>query len=223
MFTAAFYFITGLFAPARPTEEEIEGLTLEQLQALARYDGTLPYRERAVRALVWELKYRASAHARELAGAYVAELLLAEAEDTIGTLLLIPIPMHKARRKERGHNQTELLCEAALSVLSDEAPVKKVLGSPIRFNQTFSAGPFVYAPHALERARATTQQQGLERHARLKNVKGSMIVKNPKGVKGRVCIVVDDVTTTGATFAEARRALREAGASEVRCIALAQS
>ena len=196
-------FITGLFAPARPTENEIEALTLEKLQALSRYDGTLPYRERAVRALVWELKYRASAHARGLAGAYLADMLLAEAEDTIGTLLLIPAPMHQARRKERGHNQTELLCEAALKI--------------------FGADTFSYDPTLLQRVVDTKTQQGLERHERLLNVKHSMVVKNPERVKGRICIVVDDVTTTGATFAEARRALREAGASEVRCIALAQS
>jgi len=183
-------FIVGLVAPARPTEQAIGNLTLEHLQALARYDGTLPYREPAVRALVWELKYRASAHARELAGAYLADLLLAEAEDSIGTLLIIPIPMHKARRKERGHNQTELLCESALKYLS---------------------GGFTYAPHVLERTRATVQQQGLERHVRLKNLKNSMQVTNPEQVKGRVCIVVDDVSTTGATFAEAKRALKEAG------------
>ncbi len=198
-------------------------LTLSQLQALARFDGTLPYHERAVRALVWELKYRANAHARELAGAYLAELLLAEAEDTISTLLVIPIPMHASRRKERGHNQTELLCEAALGVLSGENPIKKVLGPPLPEYQTIFAGSFSYDPALLQRVVDTKTQQGLERHERLTNVKGSMIVKNPERVKGRVCIVVDDVTTTGATFAEAKRTLKAAGAAEVRCIALVQS
>jgi ComF family protein len=198
-----FYFIAGLFAPPRETEVELEALTLEKLQALARYDGTLPYHERAVRALVWELKYRARSRACELAGAYLADLLLAEAEEHIGTMLLIPMPMHEARRAQRGHNQTELLCEAAL----------KVIG----------AGPFAYDPHLLVRIKNTKTQQGLERSERLKNVKDSMLVKHPEQVKGRTCIVVDDVTTTGATFAEAKRALKAAGATEVRLVALAQS
>ncbi len=196
-------FLIGLFAPARRTEAAIEDLTLDTLQTLARFDGTLPYHESSVRALVWELKYRASNHARDIAGACLADILLAEAEDTIGTLLLIPVPMHPARRKERGHNQTELLCETAL----------KFLG----------AGAFSYDPTLLERVVDTKTQQGLERHERLLNVKHSMAVKTAERVRGRVCIVVDDVSTTGATFAEARRALKAAGASEVRCIALAQS
>ena len=45
----------------------------------------------------------------------------------------------------------------------------------------------------------------------------------PELVEGRVCIVVDDVTTTGATFEEAKRALTTAGARAVYCIALARS
>ncbi|MGC9602461.1 MAG: phosphoribosyltransferase family protein [Minisyncoccia bacterium] len=212
---AVFYFIAGLFAPPRETEKELERLTLEKLQSLARYDGSLPYHERAVRALVWELKYRARSRARELAGAYLAELLLAEAEDTIGTMLLIPMPMHEARRKERGHNQTELLCEATLKFLGN--------GKLARKNRLIFAGPFAYDPSLLVRIKNTKTQQGLERRERLKNVKNSMQVIHPEQVKGRTCIVVDDVTTTGATFAEAKRALKAAGAAEVRCVALAQS
>lgn len=194
-------FITRMLFRTRPSERLTEALTLQELEKLSRYDGTLPYAEKEVRALVWEVKYYAHGSAAQLAGEYLAQLLLAEAADVVGTPLLLPMPMHPKRRKERGHNQTEVLCEAALHVISG----------------------FSYSPHILQRIKHTAPQQGLERHSRLKNLQHSMAVADHTKVKGRVCIVVDDVTTTGASFAEAKRALREAGAAEVRCVALAQS
>lgn len=186
----------------RPTEALTHALTLQDLEKLSRYDGTLPYADPKVRALVWEVKYYKDSHAAKIAGEYVAQLLMAEAADIVGTPLLLPMPMHPKRRRERGHNQTEVLCEAALP---------------------FFGGGFAYAPELLQRTRHTVPQQGLERHSRLKNLQNTMAVTDPAKVKGRVCIVIDDVTTTGASFAEAKRALKEAGAAEVRCIALAQS
>jgi ComF family protein len=203
MFTS---FVTHALFRTRPTEKLVEALTLTDLENLARYDGTLPYSEPQVRALVWEVKYYAEGHASKIAGEYLAQLLLAEASDIIGIPLLIPMPMHPKRRKERGHNQTEVLCDCALRSLSE-----------------VGGGTFSYDPSVLTRTRHTKPQQGLERHNRLKNLKNAMAVSDASKVKGRVCIVVDDVSTTGASFAEAKRALKEAGASEVRCIALAQS
>jgi len=187
----------------RPTERVAALLTYADLEKLARYDGALPYHDHRVRALLWEVKYYASAPAVALAGKYLSELLLAEASDTVGVPLLIPMPMHPKRRRERGHNQTEVLCEAALKTI-------------------FSAD-FAYVPSVLIRTRHTKPQQGLERHNRLTNLKNSMSVSDPSQVQGRVCIVVDDVSTTGASFAEAKRALKAAGASEVRFVALAHS
>ena len=218
-----FSFLARLLFRTRRTETLVETLTLHELERMARFDGTLPYTDKRVRALVWEIKYYASGFATNLAGRYLAQHLLAEAADVVGTPLLIPMPMHPKRRHERGHNQTEVLCEAALDTLGvDKTAIKKVLGS-LSLNQTIFACSFLYAPHTLKRVRHTKPQQGLERHRRLQNVKDSMQVSDPSKIKGRVCIVVDDVTTTGASFAEAKRALYEAGAAEVRGIALAQS
>jgi predicted amidophosphoribosyltransferase len=227
-FTSISFIAKLLFRP-RPTEEAAHLLTLADLQALARYDGTLPYHEYRVRALLWEVKYYAAGYAVKLAGEYLAELLLAEAADIVGTPLLLPMPMHKKRRRERGHNQTEVLCESALESLGvGKNRFKKVLGSPSAVfgqpsGQTIFASIFSYVPDILRRTRHTKPQQGLERHDRLKNLKNSMEVSDPAKVKGRVCIVVDDVSTTGASFAEAKRALKLAGARDVRCVALAQS
>ena len=191
-----------LLLPPRRSESAVRKLSAGDLLGLATLEGPLPYHDPRVTALVWELKYRGNAAAAAMAGEYLSDLLVAEASETLGTPLLVPMPMHAARRKERGYNQTELLCEAALRTLS---------------------GGFDYAPGVLERVRNTPPQQGLARRRRLRNVKNSMHAANPARVRGRVCVVVDDVSTTGASFAEARRALFRAGAAEVRCVPLAKS
>ena len=196
------YFLDLLALPRR-TEAQVRNLSSEDLINLATLDGPLPYGDPRVRALVWELKYHGSSKAVTLAGEFLSDQLLALAAEEIGTPLLLPVPMHLERRKLRGFNQTELLCESALG--------------------SFAKSPFEYDAHVLIRTLHTSPQQGLARHKRLKNVTRAMEVADPARVRDRVCIVVDDVSTTGATFAEAKRALRLAGARVVHCIALAQS
>jgi len=194
--------LLDLVIPPRRTQLLLRSVSLAQLRELEHEDG-LPYHEPRVTALVWELKYYGDARAAALGGALLGERLLAAAAEEVGRPLLIPVPMHPARRRERGHNHSELLSQAALKAL--------------RAN----AAQIEYAPEALKRVRLTPTQQGLHRARRLQNAHGTM--EAHEKVEGRACIVVDDVTTTGATFKEAERALRERGARSIQTIALARS
>lgn len=217
--------------PPRQSERLIQALTLDDLLTLQTIDG-LPYSDEVVRALVWEVKYYANKRAAALAGELLAEELLAIASEELGRPLLVPVPMHKTRLRHRGHNQTELLCEAALIALGGGEDFSAKIVWPAmgptrdgRFEDFFagkSSKPFDYAPTALTRTRATPEQQKFSRTERLTNLKNSMQA-HPAQVSGRVCVVVDDVATTGATLAEAARALKAAGASRVHTLALAQS
>jgi ComF family protein len=195
-----FSYLLDTLLPPRPTERVVRALTLAELRGLGGEDG-LPYHDPRVTALIWELKYYGTRRSSSLAGEYLSETLLAAASEELGVPLLVPIPMHKHRRRERGHNQTEVLCRSALPHLG---------------------GALRYSPQALARTVHTKTQQGLPRQERLKNVRGSMSA-DPALVEGRACIVVDDVTTTGATLAEAKRALKVAGARAVHTVALARS
>ena len=205
--------VLDIVGTPRPTEKLVRTITLQRLRTLTlRGDrsGSLPYHDEHVRALVWELKYYANKRAAVLAGAILSDVLIGIASESLGKPLLIPVPMHKTRRRERGHNQTEVLCKAALV-------------------QAHSF--YEYFPHILVRVRHTPAQQSLHKYEREQNLKGSMQIKNKSNldkinlncVRGRVCVVVDDVSTTGATFAEATRALKSAGAAHVECVALAYS
>jgi len=192
--------LIDLLVPPRITDTLVRSLSIDDLHNLQTSEG-LPYHDHVVRALIWEVKYFANAHARRLAGELLAEEITYTAAEEVGRPLLVPVPMHHARRKTRGHNQTELMCQSALEFLRDTVE---------------------YRCDVLKRIVDTPTQQGLERSKRLKNVHNSMVADSDRAA-GRVCIVVDDVTTTGATLAEAKRALKAAGARSVHTIALAYS
>jgi ComF family protein len=194
--------LLDLLLPPRATERAVQALTLDELLTL-RAPGSLalPYREERVRALVWEVKYYANRRALDLCGEVLADSLAQAAQESLSKPLLVPMPMHPARRRQRGHNQTELLCEAALAHV-----------------QSF----FAYEPTALERVLDTRPQQGLPERQRRTNVRRAMRASDSR-VRGRHCVVLDDVSTTGASFQEAERALKAAGARSVECIALAHA
>ena len=195
---------------------ELEGLSvgtlleiLPQVEALkdkhtiALFDYSHPL----VKELVWELKYRGNNKIAHKLGVILYDVLENEIEELNLSErwvrpILIPVPISDKRRFERGWNQAELLSEQVMA--SDD---KKM---------------FRYRPRQLAKLRHTdSQTQTSSRNERLKNLKNSMKVLNPESVAGECVIVIDDVTTTGSTFAEARRALREAGARKILCVAIA--
>lgn len=103
--------------------------------------------------------------------------------------LIVPIPLHPRREKARGFNQSTLLAQE----LSVRSGIPCVL--------------------ALERVRFTRQQALLTRRQRRKNLIGSMVTC--MDVREKHILLIDDVFTTGATAAEAARALKASGAAWV--------
>jgi ComF family protein len=111
--------------------------------------------------------------------------------------VLVPVPLGRARERERGFNQAALVAER----------LGERLGIRVR-------------PRWLVRLRATAPQSELDADARRKNVTGAFAA--PSTVAGAHVAIVDDVVTTGATVAECARALRRAGARRVGVLAVAR-
>jgi ComF family protein len=159
--------------------------------SLGPYDG-------ALRVVIHELKYRG----RRRAAAQLARRLDGEprVRDVLGgSDVLVPVPLHPRRRRERGFNQAELLA----------AELGRRSALPV------SAGSLV-------RRTDTASQAGLTAARRRANVAGAFAVRNRSRVAGRVIVLVDDVYTTGATARACARALRAAGAAEVRLLTVAR-
>jgi ComF family protein len=118
----------------------------------------------------------------------------------IGGEVLVPVPVHAARLRQRGFDQAELLARAAGRLL--KLPVATVL----------------------ERATRTAAQHSLGRRARAANVGGAFAVKpsSRRQVSGSWVVLVDDVVTTGATLSGCANALYAADASAVSGLALAR-
>ena len=113
--------------------------------------------------------------------------------------LIIPVPLHLSRLKERGFNQSQLIA--------------KELGNNISCNVKASL---------LERAKPTLPQVGMKRKERVQNVKGAFQLRKDADLRGKSILLIDDVFTTGATVRECSKILKKGGANQVSVLTLAR-
>jgi ComF family protein len=172
------------------------GLTSGTPPPLLQLEWCAPYQGLA-RAALHELKYAGERRlARPLGAAVAARWARAGA----GGEAFVPVPVHEERRRRRGYDQADLIARAAASVL----------GLPM-------------IP-ALRRVRATLAQYELDRRHRARNVADAfaVVAATAPVVRGRWLVLVDDVTTTGATLASCADTLLAAGALAVSAIVVAR-
>ena len=149
----------------------------------------------AAKALVQTLKY----HNGNYLQVDIRRMLLqtGDLQEWFSDTILVPVPLHKTRERERGYNQSELLVRGIMKVF----PKCK------------------YEP-LLQRMRSTPTQTHLNAADRRKNVRGAF------GINGIVFpelnyVLVDDVMTTGATLDACAAVLKKAGAKKVKAFTLA--
>ena len=121
--------------------------------------------------------------------------------------LIVPVPLHALRQRERGFNQAELLAAGLVRALKERkgSQALRISGGYLR------------------RVRATPPQTGLSPAARRENLRGAFEAGPGAKIRGRTVVVIDDVMTTGSTLSACARALKRAGAQTVIGLTLARA
>jgi ComF family protein len=116
------------------------------------------------------------------------------------TQLIVPVPLHTKRIRQRGFNQSALIAQG----------LGRRCGLPV-------------LPGVLIRHRSTQPQTRLGRRERLQNVRGAFSIAHPALIRDRSLLLVDDVFTTGTTLNECARVLKAAGVREVHAVTVARA
>jgi len=167
---------------AAPHACRAAGAALVTVSAVGVYAGPL---RSAVHALKYEGRHAIASTLAPLLAERVGPRVVAGD-------VLVAIPLHPTRQRERGYNQSAVVAAELARLL-----------------------PLEPAPSALRRTRATADQVTLSREQRATNVRGAFAVR-AEDVRDRRVWLLDDVYTTGATLRAAAVALRAAGAREIR-------
>ncbi|HEX7487052.1 MAG TPA: ComF family protein [Vicinamibacterales bacterium] len=164
------------------------------VRAVGSYEGVL-------RRVIHCLKYEG----RRVLAVRLGEMLRERGADVLeGADLVVPVPLHWRRQHARGFNQAE--------------DIARRLDLPV--------------VRALRRVRATSPQFGLSASRRRRNVRGAFAPprrgvlrrrRHDARVRGACVVLVDDVSTTGATLQACAETLREGGAREVRALTAARA
>jgi len=144
------------------------------------------------------LKYEAIRPLANWLGDRLAEVAQADPA-TRAAEVVVPVPLHPERLKQRGFNQAELLARAAAARM--KLPME---------------------PGALERRKPRPPKLRLSRHERWQAARGAYVAAPGRRFDNRRVLLVDDVFTTGATLDACARALRTAGAAHVTALTVAR-
>lgn len=166
-----------------------------QVRSAGPYDGSL-------RRLIHLLKYDGMRPLADVLAARIAAGLgdSRDSSDSGEADLIVPAPLHWRRRFERGFNQSSLIANG----------LAKRLGVRLE-------------TRALVRVRPTSSQAGLSQHERKRNLRGAFRAPRAELIQDKTVLLIDDVMTTGATLNACAKALRRAGAKEVRALVAARA
>ena len=166
-------------------------LNLSRVRALGLYQP--PFK-----GMIEEFKYKGKRKLAEILGDALS-LILANDPFLKKADLLVPIPLHPAKIRERGYNQSELLART----------IARRTNLPVAC--------------ALKRKRNTQSQTKLSsREERFRNMENVFVRQDKEEVRGKRIILIDDVLTSGATLSSAARVLLEGGAEEVYGLVVAK-
>ena len=149
--------------------------------------------------MIHHFKYKGKVSAGKSLGIRLAQELKKQSVSDVACL--IPVPLHKARKRERGFNQSEIVAES--------------LGAELNLK---------IEKNILSRIKNTRDQTKLSIEERKQNVAGAFQVQDKQKIlQGQKIILVDDVITTGATLNECARVLKQAGAKEILAVTIAKA
>lgn len=169
-------------------------LTCSKQSCLAGSLALLDYSDAQVRKLCNALKHEGITDIVDL---FADDLIALLKQYQVKFDWIIPIPLSRTRKRERGYNQAELIAQEIAQKLN--LPLKTGL---------------------LRRVRNTKPQQNLKRKQRLKNLKNAFAVSGR--VQNKKILLVDDVTTSGATLTVCANLLKKSGAKEIYGLTLAR-
>jgi ComF family protein len=163
------------------------------------------YQHPLVKKAIWDLKYYNKKHAAQMLGKKLSEYMTEEISELRQIhngqrFIIIPVPLHHDRLRERGYNQAEKIARA--------------------FIQNTNADIFELRTDIISKNKDTGHQARIHnKKIRLKNMVGAFSIN--KDIKNRIIFVIDDVTTTGATLSEIIKILKKSGAKQVIGLAVA--
>lgn len=174
---------------------------------LGENEAPLTYETNAAQKSLWAFKYKGVQRLAEPFGKILHDHLLEIVSEAFefypgkrSPIVLVPIPLHASRKRERGYNQSTLLAEEIVRISPDV---------------------FILREETLIKTRATKPQATCSsRTERLKNLKDSYELNPKVPIKGEIIVLIDDVLTTGSTIKEAARTLQKGRPAEVYKVAL---
>lgn len=169
--------------------------SLRRLSGGLRCAAPLWYEEKARKGIL-RFKFQEASAAAEPLGALIARCAAEQFSGEFDTVTWVPIS--RKRLRKRGYDQAELLAESACRLWDAE---------PVRL---------------LNKTEDNPAQSGLQdAAARRANVLGVYGPAEAEKIKGKRVLLIDDICTTGATLSECARVLKDAGAADVMCAAVA--